>query len=57
MPNNRTLAEKIVKEAAKIPLESQKHILSVMNAMVFTRETMNREQTLKKVKTDLSNRS
>lgn len=57
MPENNLLAEEIVKEAAKIPLESQKHILSVMNAMVFTRETMNREQTLKKVKTDLSNRS
>lgn len=47
MPNNRTLAEKIVKEAAKIPLESQKHILSVINAMVFTRETICREQELK----------
>ena len=57
MPENNLLAEEIVKEAAKIPLESHTHILSVMNAMVFTRETMNREQTLKKVKTDLSNRS
>ena len=45
MPDNRRLAEKIVKEAAKIPLES--HILSVINAMVFTRETIGREQELK----------
>ena len=47
MPENKLLAERIVNEAAKIPLESQKHILSVINAMVFTRETIGREQELK----------
>ncbi|MCI9502131.1 MAG: hypothetical protein HFG76_09070 [Hungatella sp.] len=50
MPENKWLAEEIVKEAAKIPLESQKHILSVINAMIFTREAVIREQTIKKEK-------
>lgn len=50
MPEKNLLADQIVKEAAKIPLESQKHILSVINAMVFTRETIHREQTLKEGK-------
>ena len=50
MPENKLLAERIVKEAAKIPLESQKHILSVINAMVFTRETISRKQIIKKGK-------
>lgn len=50
MSKNKCLAEEIVKEAAKIPLESQKHILSVINAMVFTRETVSREQIIKKDK-------
>lgn len=48
MSKEHTLAEEIVREAAKIPLKSQEHILSVINAMLFTRETMNREQALKK---------
>ncbi len=51
MPENKWLAEEIVKEAAKIPLESQKHILSVINAMIFTREAVIREQNTKKKKT------
>lgn len=50
MPGNKWVAEEIMKEAAKIPLESQKHILSVINAMIFTRETINREQVMKKDK-------
>ncbi len=54
MPQNKGLAEKIVKEAAKIPLESQKHILSVINAMLFTRETINQKQALKKGKAKIT---
>ena len=54
MPENKWLAEEIVKEAAKIPLESQKHILSVINAMIFTREAVIREQTIKKEKSPQS---
>ena len=50
MPKNKWLAEEIVREAAKIPLESQKHILSVINAMVFTREAISREKIIKKDK-------
>lgn len=50
MPENKWLAEEIVREASKIPLESQKHILSVINAMVFTRQTLNRERVMKKDK-------
>lgn len=50
MPENKWLAEEIVREASKIPLESQKHILSVINAMIFTRQTLNRERVMKKDK-------
>ena len=44
MSGSRKLAEEIARNAEKIPLESQEHILSVINAMIFTRETINREQ-------------
>lgn len=47
MTEKRLLAEQIVKEAANIPLESQRHILSVINAMVFTRDAIRREEAPK----------
>ena len=44
MSEKQKLVEEIVEKARKIPLESQKHILDVMNAMIFTRKVIEEKQ-------------
>ena len=44
MSEKQKLVEEIVEKARKIPFESQKHILDVMNAMIFTRKVIEEKQ-------------
>lgn len=55
MSEKQKLVEEIVEKAKKIPLESQKHILDVMNAMVFTRKVIEEKQKQNNRKSSLTN--